>query len=130
MVTLFLIFTFVIFLLFMNLTKDDQSLSLKTQNKPGIVNVSNVQGIELTSLLTKPKNCDVETSCIYVNYSSDSTISTFISMQNLSCWSLKYLCCLSYQRFIFPLGTAATSGVRERKVSPSSFWKLKKGALT
>ena len=84
MVTLFLIFTIVIFLLFMNLTKDDQSLSLKTKNKPGIVNVSNVQGIELTSLLTKPKNCDVETSCIYVNYSSDSTISTFISMQNLS----------------------------------------------
>ena len=130
MVALFLIFTIVIFLLFMNLTKDDQSLSLKTKNKRGIVNVSNVQGIELTSLLTKPKNCDVETSCIYVNYSSDSTISTFISMQNLSSWSLKYLSSLSYQRFIFPLGTGATSGVREGKVSPSLFWKLKKGALS
>ena len=66
MVALFLIFTFL--WLFMKLTKDDQSLSLKTQNKRGVVYVSNVQVTELISLLSKPRNCDVETSCIYVNH--------------------------------------------------------------
>ena len=66
MVALFLIFTFL--WLFMKLTKDDQSLSLKTQNKRGVVYVSNVQVTELISLLSKARNCDVETSCIYVNH--------------------------------------------------------------